>query len=128
MRTVHYAKILLKDLCGQIKFGPGAPLFAQKIYINPSKIQKIIQPSIFSRKNSGMVVDGDWDQKVNNLSDHPKYIICHKHFVEGLSWSDAGAYAYLQGLIHKKKVKLTYVLRLMTLLGVTQIWICFMST
>ena len=50
--------------------------------------------SVFSRNDSGRIVDGDWDLKTIRFHDSSKYRFCHRHFVEGLSWKDAGVDAH----------------------------------
>lgn len=46
---------------------------------------------------------GDWDLNVKPLDELEKVIICRRHFVEGLSWEDAGAYDLLARMLAKKK-------------------------
>jgi len=50
---------------------------------------------------------GAWDQPADvlQMEEQPKYQICKKHFVDGKSWEEAGAYKHMQELIKKKQAK-----------------------
>ncbi|WP_143559272.1 hypothetical protein [Alkalispirochaeta americana] len=62
----------------------------------------VLQSEIFSRKDSGRIVDGDWDVNVTPLEDFPKYKICYERFVNGKTWDQAGAYDLMDELMKIK--------------------------
>ena len=68
--------------------GKLGPYFRALIHVNPMEVLRAT--SVFSRNDSGRIVDGDWDLKTIRFHDSSKYRFCHRHFVEGLSWKDAG--------------------------------------
>lgn len=75
-----------------LKHGNNAPLRCEGIYIDPNKIDMVIDPNVFHSRDSGRVVGGDWDLRKSSISSFPKFIICYERFVNGKSWQEAGAY------------------------------------
>ena len=95
-----------RDLYNGFKYGRGAPLYAECIWVDPNDCNLIIENGLddgVSRKSIlGLVVNEKWDQfEITPLKNNPKIQYCYKHWQEGLSWEDAGAYDYMRGLIEK---------------------------
>lgn len=55
----------------------------------------------FSRRNSGLVMSGDWDTHRLPLLKLPKIAYCMSHWQDGLSWEETGAYQFMLELIQK---------------------------
>ncbi len=51
---------------------------------------------------SGRVVGGDWDKDIVPLNKCPKYLVCQKRIIRGMSWEDAGAYELMRQILIKK--------------------------
>ncbi len=49
-----------------------------------------------------MIMGGDWDLQTYPVNELEKYHICRKHFVDGLSWEEAGAYDNMARAFKKK--------------------------
>lgn len=87
----RYAKSWLTvDIPNLLRFGPSAPRAGQRIYINPRSVNK--WAARFTRRDTGKVVDGDWDNAVLPLIEIPKIRIVHRRIGDGVSWQEAGAY------------------------------------
>jgi hypothetical protein len=83
------------DALNFARFGVHAPRYAQRVYVDPHAIDLMLQPGPIGRAHSGRVLAGDWDVNVERLEESPKYVYCKLHFVEGLTWDEAGAYAFM---------------------------------
>lgn len=94
-RTRLYAR----DVANVIRYGSNAPLSAQRIYVDPRKIEYTIAGGGLTRRHTGSVMNGDWDLEVKPVDELQKVAICYRHFVDGKSWKDSGAYAYMLNLI-----------------------------
>ena len=96
----HYTR----GIKNRLLYGKGAPAFAQLYYINPKEVKLVQKKSALYRKFalSGMVMRGDWDLQTYPVSELEKYHICRKHFVDGLSWEEAGAYANMARAFEEK--------------------------
>lgn len=91
LEGLRYPWLWLKvDIPNFVRFGPGAPKAGQRIYINPGCVHNWV--FLFSRRDTGKVIDGDWDNAVVPLTEIPKIRIVHRRIREGLSWQEAGAY------------------------------------
>lgn len=91
-----------RDVLNRVKYGGNSHVSCEAIFIDPKSITRVINPGIFNRWDSGRVVGGSWDEKTTDIYDFPKYIVCHKRFVDGKSWEEAGAYKLMLNLIEKK--------------------------
>lgn len=89
-----------RDLFNRIRYGSESPISCERIYIEPSQVNRVIGENIFGAGDSGRVVGGDWDLLTSSIYDFPKYIICHERFLNGKSWRDAGAYELMLALIN----------------------------
>ncbi|KAF3978472.1 MAG: hypothetical protein HFP77_01820 [Methylococcales symbiont of Iophon sp. n. MRB-2018] len=85
-----------------LSYGSDAPKSSELCFIDPAKIKTILHVSAgITRKDTGIVRKGDWDSGQIGLEKLEKYQICLRHFVEGLSWDDAGAIKNMQLLISR---------------------------
>ncbi len=114
----HFAR----DAHNRLLYGRHAPLTAQLVFIDPSNIQfvyygnlwdeelpeplqknkSIHAPLLGSRSASGKVVGGDWDKDIIPLNQCPKYLVCQKRFIGGMSWEDTGGYEMMRQILIKK--------------------------
>lgn len=91
-----------RDAHNRVRFGPGAPQCAQRLYTDPNRITQYLRTRP-RRHDTGRVIAGDWDLNVKPLNQLEKVVICQRHFVDGLSWEDAGAYDLLARMLAKKQ-------------------------
>ena len=83
------------------KYGPNTPKYAERIWVDSNQCKAAVYHSI-SRRKSGLVMGGDWDQNLRAITENPKIRYCLAHWQTGLSWQDAGAYEYMLTLIKQK--------------------------
>ena len=89
---------LQRDLANRIRYGKTAPRFGEQIFLRASDCNTFLISGL-NRKDSGCVMDGNWDLSLSPITDHPKYRYCFSHWVDGLSWKEAGAYDFLMSKI-----------------------------
>lgn len=82
------------------QFGDIAPRYGERIWVE-TKSCTMATERVFSRRKSGMVMNGNWDAPRTPLVEIPKIAYCLRHWHEGLSWEEAGAYQYMLDLIQK---------------------------
>ncbi|ORU94681.1 MAG: hypothetical protein A6F72_09040 [Cycloclasticus sp. symbiont of Poecilosclerida sp. N] len=91
-----------RDLLNYLRYGSDAPKSSELCFIEPAKIKTMLHVSTgFTRKDTGGVLEGDWDNGQVSLDKLEKYQICLRHFVKGLPWDDAGAIKNMQLLISR---------------------------
>ncbi len=115
INKIHISKTLLLRkywyLNSRVKYGTNAPVHRENIWINPGDCNLYIQPSIINkmfkctsiRDASGRVISSEWPEEfVSPVEDFIKIKYCIKHWVEGQSWEQAGAYEHMRLLLEKK--------------------------
>ncbi len=94
--------VYAKDFVGRVQYGSSAPKYAELVFVDPCKIERVLsEDSSISRKDTGRVLGGCWDLNTFLLDDLPKYQICKKHFIDGDSRRDAGAFENMADLFLK---------------------------
>ena len=78
------------DLRNRAKFGKFAPKYADKLLIDPNQVNYFSRAG-FKRCDSGLVVSGDWDLKIEPLKNNKKIEIVYARISSGASWYDVGA-------------------------------------
>lgn len=91
-----------KDLPQQRRYGADAPRYCEKIIV-PTKTCNTAIATPVSRRKSGHVTAGDWDQNPVPLSNLPKFAYCMRHWQDGLSWEESGAYDHMENLLESRK-------------------------
>ncbi len=97
-----------RDIKNKIKYGKAAPVFAERIWINPLDCHKgldgkYILSGIYQRKNSGLVVESAWPlAQAIPIKDVSKINFCIDHWINGTSWEDTGIYEHIQKYIDVK--------------------------
>jgi hypothetical protein len=88
-RTFNY----YRDIKNRIRYGPSAPIFAERIWVNPQHCAMTLIG--FDQKHSGKVIESFWPIKqAIPVHEIPKIKFCVGHWVKGLSWEDTGAYKH----------------------------------
>ena len=92
--------MLRSDLANLVRFGLGAPRAGQRIYIDPRSVESWV--SAFGRRDTGRVLDGDWDKTSAPFANIPKAGIVHRKISQNLTWEEAGAYDNMLRLIRER--------------------------
>ncbi|ETX27037.1 hypothetical protein [Roseivivax isoporae] len=101
---------VLRDHVNKWRFGPGAPLSDECIYVSPLDVRHVYVEDrgaaapVFKRRHSGVVVAGDWDLSRAPLPETRAARVIHDHFVRGLSWAETGIVDYHLAIIAEKGV------------------------
>lgn len=74
------------------RHGLSAPVPAERIWVDPMIVSDVLPHGVISRAKTGVIRSGDWDLKSEDLLSQPKVMVCIKHWVEGLSWDEAGGF------------------------------------
>ncbi|WP_236040483.1 hypothetical protein [Marinobacter nauticus] len=98
----HFFRALSRDFYNRLKYGPMAPQYGERIDVPARECLEYLPSSLlyrtFStrlRQGSGLVVHRWPDEGVKPVIEHPKVRYCYRHWVDGESWQQAGAYDYL---------------------------------
>lgn len=94
--------IYYQDLKNKVKYGVDAPIYGERIWINPLNVDMALLG--LDRSCSGQVVD-TWPP--NYLQPIPvmsleKIRCCIDHYVNGVAWEDTGIYGYMEILIAER--------------------------
>lgn len=103
---IYRKKIIRIDLKNKFLYGINAPVYGERIWINPNELKLIFKPresfdylKKFKDEDdiSGMVIKDDFPEIENNNSymsifEHINIKETLDHFIKGLSWEETGAY------------------------------------
>ena len=95
-KSIQSPYIYYRDLKNKIIHGLDAPIWGEKIWVNPSDIDMAL-PYLCQMRYSGRVIN-TWPP--NNLQpvsimDFEKIRACVDHFVNGIAWENTGAYEHM---------------------------------
>ncbi len=82
----------------RIKYGAGAPRYAELIWVTPSEITKSFKASYIEKAFgehklvSGSVIGGDWDLGGREFDKRQFYLECKKHWIDGVPWVETNRY------------------------------------
>lgn len=88
------------DARSLLRHGRQAPLWCQRIWVDPAEFESIIVGYHF--EVSGKIVGGDWDLRGHPIETSPQFIHCRMRYVDGQPWVMTGAYEYLLGMIERE--------------------------
>ncbi len=103
----NIARKTLRDVYNRRRFGTDGPLSDEALFIDPCAVKWQFKPGRkngaprYSQIHSGLVVGGDWDLSVSDITKSRKFIACHAHFVDGQTWKDTGIYDHMMTQIGK---------------------------
>lgn len=78
------------DAMNLLRHGRGAPLWCERIWLDPPTCRDSY--GRFKASNSGDIIGGDWDQKTYPFDRNPIAAACLRHWRDGMSWEESGAY------------------------------------
>lgn len=94
--------IYKRDLRNKLKYGWPAPLFNERIWVDPRKIDLVIDREEVKRvsglhrsKASGVIVDWSEVENITSLFNEYRIQYCYKHWKEGKSWEELGVIDYM---------------------------------
>jgi hypothetical protein len=91
---------MLRDLGNRLRFGAGAPLSDECIFVAPRAVRFVYrsdpkaQAPGFQRRHSGLVRGGDWDLSRAPLPETRAERVIRAHFEGGQSWEETGVVDY----------------------------------
>ena len=106
MATKYKLRAFWIDALNRLRFGPQAPRYAERIWVNPAHCKRYIEAADLAshlgsrvRQMSGRVVS-EWPSSLElTFDNHPKLTYCWAHWQDGKSWNDSGAIDFLMGRI-----------------------------
>lgn len=100
---------LRQDALNRLKYGSAAPLCWECVCIDPAQIKNAVDIDgdgfVPKGRHSGLVIGGDWDQRITTLDALFKYKACVKRYAHNHSWEETGIFGYLLNDIKKKNKK-----------------------
>ena len=101
-RTYKRMMIYKKDLVNKLKFGWSAPLYNERIWVDPRKIEFMIDRKEVKRitglhrnKASGVIVNWSEVNDINPITDDFRIRYCYEHWKENKSWKELGVIEYM---------------------------------
>ena len=95
-------QVYLKDLKNRLRYGMDAPMYMERIWVDPNQITHMISreevfrvTGIHRNRASGVIVD--WDrvnEKIPIMEDF-RMQYCFKHWKDGHSWDKIGVFDYM---------------------------------
>ena len=104
-KMVKYARIFYRDLMNKIKYGLEAPVYAERIWVNPSIINEaVFMRSRKAREESGQILNEfpPVGAKIVSIYDLPKIKSSFEYWNEGQSWENT-VYFKKNRSMHKKE-------------------------
>lgn len=96
------SNIYLRDIRNKLKYGPSAPLYNERIWVDPRKINYMIEREEVKRvsglhrsKASGVVVDWEKVKDIKPISEEFRIQYCYGHWKEGKSWKELGVIEHM---------------------------------
>lgn len=94
---------LLRDVSNKVKYGFSAPLYKERIWINPQRITRLVLREEIKRvtgglsrdEASGYVINWEDVQETVPVIEDFRMQYCLQHWKGGLSWEDLGVYDYM---------------------------------
>ncbi len=88
--ATHAGRAAALDLNNRIRFGPGAPRYAERVWFNPQACSDYVRG--VRKQDTGQVWDGDWDLQRDYLGNNATYRSMVMRFEQGASWEETGIY------------------------------------
>jgi len=95
-----------RDVKNRLLYGQGAPRFAERIWVEPTKCRGVLLIScLIGRFNSGLVVSSfppDKNTCISPLAEVLKIDACFDHWLKGTPWKDTTFFREKLKIIHSK--------------------------
>ena len=107
-RYVRYTcRAFPRDVLNKVLYGPEAPLYAERIWVNPRNCEACL--GSMGDSYSGKVVTGGWPPpraRQREIMQVKKIRSCIDHWEKGISWEETGIFDFLEREIenHPKNI------------------------
>ena len=88
-----------RNLNNIVRYGLSAPMYGEIIFIDPKKVLHYNSKVGFDRKDSGLIIDGDWDKQIEPLTKIRKIRIVYEYCEGQKTWDECGAYKNMAELM-----------------------------
>lgn len=103
IRRIHRRLMIYKrDIKNKLKYGWSAPLYKERIWVDPRKINYMIGRDEVKRvsglhrsRASGVIVDWSEVENIYPISEEFRIQYCFAHWKEGRSWEELGVIDYM---------------------------------
>jgi hypothetical protein len=82
-----------RDIPNRLRYGRGAPRYAERIWIDPKSVRYALHGPGRPRECSGRVASTEGHLKRVDLLSTPRISSCFDHWVDGVPWEDTRDYA-----------------------------------
>ncbi len=93
----YSARAFFRDTYNRIAYGPEAPLYSERIWVNPQECPDCLV-GLGDRYSARVILSG-WPPpggKLKKIEDLEKIRFCHNHWVKGLPWEETGVFNVLE--------------------------------
>lgn len=98
---------VVRDVFNKMMYGPNAPVSDMAVYPDPEEVNDAYVAyggKRYRRRDSGRVVDSDWDLSVAPIKENIKLISCRMRWEKGLEWEDTPIFKRLSQEIRSGKI------------------------
>lgn len=99
------AVVGLVNFKNRMFYGPKAPRYGERIWVNPSRVRGIRRSAVevlgWGRPGSSAIIYESWpisDQDTLDLSEMDKIKMCISHWRDGVPWEETGIFEYYLSL------------------------------
>jgi hypothetical protein len=95
--TRYSARAFFRDTCNRIAYGPDAPLYAERIWVNPQGCQDCLV-GLGDRYSAKVILSG-WPPTgatSRKIDDLVKIRSCKEHWGKGTPWEETGVFGFLE--------------------------------
>lgn len=96
-------KVYYRDILNKFKYGWSAPLYKERIWVDPGKIKYMIDreevkkvSGLHRSKASGVVVDWSEVKNIKPVTDEFRIQYCYQHWKEGKTWEKLGVIEHMK--------------------------------
>lgn len=94
---------LQRDLYNKLKYGLSAPLYKERIWVNPLEVNQLVLREEIRRvtgglsrdQASGIVIDWQDIRETVSIMEDFRMRYCIQHWKHGISWEELGVYDYM---------------------------------
>ncbi|MGM0769377.1 MAG: hypothetical protein ACQEV6_15255 [Pseudomonadota bacterium] len=104
----HFFRALVRDPANRLKYGALAPRYGERIFVRADQCLYYLASSALQahfhcrlRQGSGQVVDWWPEADQRPVVEHQKIRFCLDHWLNGVSWEEAGAFTYMMARIQE---------------------------
>lgn len=98
----YSARAFFRDTYNRIAYGPGAPLYAERIWVNPQDCLDCLD-GLGDRYSAKVILSG-WPPpggKLRKIEDLLKIRSSYDHWVKGIPWEETGIFGFLEKEIER---------------------------